>query len=209
MNAVDSKCTTRETASSTERGNRASITISGTKENIDAIRASLLGAAFVRVNDQGDVERHDRYQPLPDPIQDPATPVKWQLDWLKTSNPNRFDVAGVLPPDEWHSPGIIVSHLCGYGWSKSAYDYEVRKLQSWGFELMRSRRGDNGRFWELWWLPYLLAAQGDLKAFIDGLEKDVRGNWAHETRAIVGWLCRHASFGCLDVTVQRAAMVME
>lgn len=52
--------------------------------------------------------------------------------------------------------------MCGYGYTKDRYKVEVGKLESWGFECCRSRRGDNGKFWELWFLPYLRAAEGDL-----------------------------------------------
>jgi hypothetical protein len=100
------------------------------------------------------------------------------------------------------SPSFMISHLCGHYYTKEGYKREADKLESYGFSCMRSRRGENGRFWENWYLPGVWCAKGDLaeklKPIKDSNEK---------TQEAIRFLMRNVSFGSMDMTQQRAAMV--
>ena len=55
----------------------------------------------------------------------------------------------------------------------------------------------------MWFLPGAWAAEGDLKAHLEGISRD------KQVDAVVAFLCRHASFGTLDIMHQRAAMTID
>lgn len=75
--------------------------------------------------------------------------------------------------------------------------------------------GDDGKFWETWYLSGVWAAKGDLKGVVERrkLEGDKDQDRAvekrKETNGVISFLCRKVSFGQLDVVVQRAAMVID
>lgn len=104
-------------------------------------------------------------------------------------------------------PSITIQSLCGYNYTPENYKRTARLLEMWGFACCRSKRGDDGKFWELWWLSGDWAMRGSLRDFFGGLEKDL-DNDAKWTK-VVNWLCRHSSFGSLDICCQRAAMVLD
>lgn len=104
------------------------------------------------------------------------------------------------------SPSFIIQHLCGYHWTPGFYKSTAEKLESFGFECMRSRRGVDGKFWEVWFLPGLWVAEGDFSRYLKRLEKS---NEKTKLEKAIGYLCRNVSFGSLDVVAQRAAMVVE
>lgn len=186
-------------------GSESEITLRGTKEEIEAIQVALRGAAWFRQVD-GQVEKHEAYKPLFDPIEDPLTLEKWQLPRRGPATETMWNVKSYVSPQEGiHSPSFFVSHLCGYFWSKDGYTRNVTRLQSYGFECLRSRRDSNGRYWEVWMLPGIWAAEGDLKKMVDSV-KDFRSlPWDQQSRTVVLWLCKQVTFGTLDVAVQRAA----
>ena len=114
-----------------------------------------------------------------------------------------------------YSPAFMVSHLCGYNYSEEGYRRNAGLLESYGFSCMRSQRGEDGKFWETWYLPGAWAAEGELKIAVlrQGAQSThERGSLARqqeETSNVVSFLCANVSFGSLDVTAQRAAMTME
>jgi len=203
-----------------------SITISGTAAEMDLIRSMMTGAKWIGT-EGGKLWGADRLKPLPSPVDDPMLPPKWSIkvpvldqgtkkeiekamgasarDSVKTSINVRDDVE---PDEGWHYPGFIVQHLCGYNWSKANYRDQAQRLTNWGFECCRSRRGADGRFREVWYLPFASMATGRLKEVVDQVGSG-GGEWQELCKVIVKFLCENASFGTLDVTVQRAAMVIE
>ena len=110
--------------------------------------------------------------------------------------------------------GGAVRKLCGYNWSPENYASEAARLESFGFECLRSRRSERGTFWEHWVLPGVWAAKGRLKEEFDSWPKpacdanSVQQQKA-ETDAVVRWLAKNCSFGSLDVVVQRLSMTMD
>ena len=98
------------------------------------------------------------------------------------------------------------NNLCGYGYSPESYRANAERLESYGFQCLRSRRGPDACYWEIWYLPGLWSAQGNLKEVLDAQkeqrEKDL-------TKEAVSFLCHAVSFGTPNVTIQRAAMVLD
>jgi hypothetical protein len=177
-----------------------------TREEVETMQAFALGTCWVRVGDDGRLESRPRFEPLPPPEQDPAIPPKWitvedwtgQASWLA----NAVSALPDEPKPSYGHPAIIIQHLCGY--NRTPYEFEARKLQSYGFQCLRSRRGPDGRFWEIWYLCSLVCAKGGLKQAVAGItEREA------EIRTAIDYLCKHVSFGTLDVCYQRAAMVID
>lgn len=105
--------------------------------------------------------------------------------------------------ESWISPSLTIQHLCGYHYTKEAYKEYADVLERYGFACLRSRRGDDGRFHEHWFLPGLWCAKGTLKEKLARVEKDAQLDVAIE------FLCKTVQFGTLDVSLQRAAMVID
>lgn len=105
--------------------------------------------------------------------------------------------------ERYASPAIMIQHLCGYNWSQENYKHQAELLKSYGFEIMRSQRGEDGKYWEMWYLPGLWSAKGDLEIAIKSSRStSERGR----LRAATDFLGRHVQFGTLDVCIQRMAM---
>lgn len=184
-----------------------------TPEENEILQASFKGGHhWVRKGNDGRIEFVPSFKPLPGPTDDvsmmpfweparPEAPVQMQL----------FDQAEADRPYEDHyGASITIQHLCGYGFTAEKYKEEAELLESYGFECLRSRRGLSGQFWELWFLPGTWCAKGRLK---EAVEDHVRtanpSNEKSKTTAAVRFLQKNASFGTLEVSVQRLALVMD
>lgn len=197
----------RETGSSTPGNGRpgeASITISGPIEEIDAIRQMIAGMIWLAYKNPGDgkgkLEVSDRFKPLPSPIDDPHIPPQWQSEIGLGNIPAEWAprIRETIPKDYgWALPHYYMSHIFN---TKE----NIPKLQDWGFECMRSRRGADGKFWETWYLPGDWAAKGALREYIETLEHNM--HWEQKTKLICHWLAERIRFGTLDVSVQRMAL---
>ena len=173
------------------------------KGEAEVMEAFVLGTCWIRTTKEGRLESKPRFEELPAPGKDPKLPPSW----LPPEDLPPFLIAPVAPlPEEpdpkGHVPSLIVQHLLGYNAGK--YEVEALKLQAYGFECLRSRRGRNGKMWELWFLPSLSLAQGPLEDALHGAVETTE-----QIRVAVNFLCDNVSFGTLDVAYQRAAMVME
>jgi hypothetical protein len=122
----------------------------------------------------------------------------------------------IFDPDTRHdSPSFMVKHLCGYHYTHKGYLRNAQILESYGFVCMRSPRGNDGRFWETWYLPGAWAAKGKLKRMVENKQHEGDKKQDHavkkkdETKRVISFLCSNVSFGQLDVVVQRAAMIMD
>jgi hypothetical protein len=198
---------------SRQYGNRPSIELSNlTEKEADDIEAMTLGSCWLRVSEEGRIERLERFIQPPPPSEDPKYPPKWipLEDWSKHA-PFLCSPVPPLPEEprnEYDYPSITIHGLCGY--NNTPYDYEARKLQDFGFECLRSRRGQDGKFWELWYLSSTCCAKGELKEAIDAADKKgAKYREKAKITAAVDFLCRRVSFGALDVCYQRAAMVID
>ncbi len=181
---------------------RDSMTISGIlEEDQERVTACLqAGAYWIRVRD-GKLEIVESWEKLPDPINDEKMLPFWRKPTeAETTQLELFEMGMV---GEHDSPSISIQHLCGYDYSPENYRMQTEKLESYGFECLRSRRGLDGKYWEVWFLSGLWAAKGDLK------EKIGSHKGKNALKTATSFLGQHVSFGTLDVSVQRLAMVIE
>ena len=166
---------------------------------LPVVLGSLAGANWIRVVG-GELEYISSYKPLPDPIKDEDMLPFWRhpSPGEKESAHTLFDFDKL---EDHSSPGISISHLCGYYYTPESYQMYGERLQSYGFEIMRSRRGSDAKYWEKWWLPGLWCAEGDLAEAIGKEQNDKKA-----LKRAVDFLAKNISFGTLDVSVQRLAM---
>lgn len=164
----------------------------------DKMQGAVTGCQWFGVTD-GKPEFIPRYEPLPERKED-ETLLPFFSAGGQTYKAIDFTNVG-------HGfPSIIIQSLCGYNYTPANYKRAARLLETYGFVCCRSKRGDDGKFWELWWLPGDWAMRGALRDFYEGL-KDLANNakWAR----VIDWFCSHSSFGSLDLCCQRAAMIMD
>ncbi len=134
----------------------------------DALESALIGVRWLTTDGKGVVTTAEKFEDLPDPIREPLWGESWQQSKSCDGVVARYETPEIgKPPEGWCSPSIMVSHLVGYGLTKEAYLREARKFQSWGFCCMRSRRGNDGKYWEVWYLPGYWATAGDLREHYD------------------------------------------
>ncbi len=148
----------------------------------------------------GRLEASSRWEPLPAPARDeemmpfwqPSIPGHTQIELRNIEVPLGFSVS------------LMIQSLCGYDYSPENYRREAGKLEDFGFHCLRSRRGRDGHFWEIWYLPGLWSARGLLREAIGSIQEE-----SAKADAAIKFLCKHTSFGSLDVSWQRAAMVRD
>lgn len=98
---------------------------------------------------------------------------------------------------------IYIQSLCGYDYTDEKYQEEVAKLDSYGFIRLRSGVDENKNFIEIWYLPGIPFAKGDLRDILMGIvERDKeKTNWRLER--VLEFLRKNVRFGTLDVSVQK------
>lgn len=177
-----------------------------TEDERDKIEGMVRGCFWVTGVEKGELKFINTKEELPSPEKDDDMLPFWRKHQDGDGVQLKLKDLDVEEKDwgKHHSPSIFIQHLCGYNYTPDNYRYVAKQLQSYGFECMRSRRGSDGKFWEIWFLPGLWCAKGALEKAI----KD-KGNRESELGRAIDFLCRNSSFGALDVSVQRAAMTMD
>lgn len=178
------------------------INISGLTElEQERLEGALLGQWWV-TGAGGRLQFSPAREPAPAPTEDEMMP-QWRkpqdgdgTEQYQTELFGDMELTG-------RSSSILIQHLCGYSYTPEGYKANAEFLESCGFACMRSRRGDDGRYWEIWFLPGLWAARGRLKEAIYGKQE------AHQLRFALRFLRRHISFGTLDIVVQRLCQVLD
>ena len=164
-----------------------------TDEEMDLVEGMVCGQYFLTVNENGRLEAINRREELPSPIKD----VELLPFWRTIANGHAQLELFKVPIERYSLPDIIIRHLCGYHYSPENYVIQAERLESYGFECLRSRRGRDGRFDEAWMLHSLWSAKGDLATAISE-KKDYK--------VAISFLCNNVIFGTLDIAFQRAAM---
>lgn len=181
-------------------GDDGGISLKGfSPENLEKMLAAMTsGAYFVRV-EKGELVAVPIWEKLPDPIEDKTMAPFWRKP---ETNINPVDYEeNYLSKEKFSSASISIQHLCGHNYSENGYKNEAQKLESYGFECMRSRRSTDGEFWEIWFLPGLWFAKGYLGKRLKKItDEEKRLEIALEI------LRQSVSFGTLDVSVQRLGM---
>lgn len=199
-------------------GPDGTFTLTGlSRVEIDAMQGAILGANWIRVKD-GRMAFAHAYEESPKPEKDPDIGPYWpHTGWGKAGAKRRMDHK--VEKFRTEGPGFSEAglHLCHIGagnQDEDAYAANAERLERWGFECLRSRRGSEGRFWEVWYLPSLFFAEGELAEAIAKVEKKSgEPGYPHDKEynqrrldAAVSFLCRNANFGTLDAFIQRAAL---
>lgn len=158
------------------------------------------GSCWVRIKD-GELEIVNSWEPTPDPVADEETLPFWR----KATEIERaqLQLIEMEPLGDHTFPSISIQSLCGYYYSPENYQVQAGKLKSYGFECLRSQRRTDGRFCEIWHLSDLIFAEGELK------EKVGRHKGKNALKVAVSFLAQNVSFGTLDVSIQRLAMVID
>lgn len=163
------------------------ITLHGTADEIEAVDRMLKGAAWV-CNREGKLQVHAAFDEPPPPTSDPATSDQWPTDERiaklgcvrrRKSGMQRFSI-------DYRS--IYVHHICGYS-GAGVYADRADALERVGFSCLRSRRGSDGKFWEVWYLPGASFAEGALKGA--------------SSEKILEWVPRHISPGVIEFAGER------
>lgn len=188
------------------------ITLEGTKDEIDAIESMLMGATFAgtAADRSSQVVKIDRHFP-PDLSPDPEThrhfpplmkagKIKargyWDRQFDFMSTPVRDGGCPVNLKDiSEFGIGIYVQHLQGYGCEPEALKRKIDYMNSIGFACMRSPRGEDGKYWEAWYLPGDWAAQGEMKD--------------QKLHAILCAVIRNVCPGSIDLVQQHCALTID
>lgn len=180
-----------------------------------ALESALIGANWVRIHD-GRLAVAHAYEQSPELENDPECGPFFATYGPQSKQQTSRNIKKIKFRDpEFAEPGIHISALGAGQRHKDAYESNVLRLESWGFECLRSRRGENGKFWEIWYLPSLLFAEGELAKAIAEVKSTKANNWGdveyHNNRleAAIRFLCKNANFGSLDAFIQRAALTYD
>jgi hypothetical protein len=174
-----------------------SISLVGTPDEIEKMRKMMLGTAWMTVT-EGVVKVSESFKEAPEPVSDPMIPPHWQTSFGSLPAAHAPALMNHVPEDMtmWGSPSFFLRHLI--------HTRDVETVQSWGFEVMRSRRGEDGKFWEVWYLPGDWAAKNDLKKFIETIPRTT--DWENKSMKIIHWIAERVIFGSYDVVIQRMAL---
>jgi hypothetical protein len=169
-----------------------------TPKEITKMEGVLSGCDWVSA-DGGRLRFSPRCKPLPEPVDDEEMIASWPVT-------GRLGNERIVQLEFWTSeelgilsyPSITINYLCGYSHSPEKYKWQAETLESFGFECLRSRRGEDGKFSEAWVLSSLIFAKGELKEYLDECpEGEVLIDRA------TSFLSHCVSFGTLDVSVKR------
>lgn len=173
---------------------------------VDALYGAFTtGMNYVRLGEDGHVEYLSVYEPFPSPIHDEAQQPFWQPAGEEVDVQMELETLGRNEQSyEHNSPSLIIKSLCGYNYTPENYVKEAGQLVEYGFMQLRSERNEHtGQYLEMWYLPGLWCAKGELKMSLFSGEK-LSGD-AKVKRAL-DFLRKNCQFGTLDISVQRLAM---
>lgn len=147
------------------------ITVLATTTQIKKLRRALLGDAWIRVSN-GKILVLPAHKP-PLPLEDETMEGFFPSE--KSKEP-KYKQTLLFPDSVAGKDGasIYVSSLVGYG-DPSYYKAKLKSLEDAGFVCLRSRRDQDGKYWEIWYLGSPIFAKGEIK-----------GKSVEEIRS---WLC--------------------
>lgn len=186
-------------------GHDGQISLKGfSQEDLEKMEGCILGGhSWMRVVD-GEPRFVKSYKPLPDPIEDKHMLPFWrQSTEEEEKHPINHELFNHESFGDYESPSILIRYLCPRNYSSERYLQVAERLESFGFQCMRSRRGDDGKYWEIWFLPGLFMAKGELKELVSG-----NADYKDKLKKVLEFIRtdRSVYFGTLDVSVQRLAI---
>ena len=193
---------------STQSHRGCSLTIENlTYQELDLIKGMLQGRLWATTVD-GRLNHRWNLEDLPPQTEDVDMLPFWRKaspEELAGQTDFEFNEDFKMPPGA--SPSLIVSGICGYNYTPEAYVRQAAWLTELGFVGMRSRRDEAGKYSEHWILQSFYTAKGPLKEFTDSFEKGLDNT--EKLERVTRWLCKKCSFGSLDVSWQRCAIVAD
>ena len=87
---------------------------------------------------------------------------------------------------------IYIQHISGYGGN---YEEKKEKLKKHGFSCLRSLRGSDGLYWEIWYLCSKWAFKGHLKE--------------NSTKEILDWVITEIKPGQIEISGKKWALSFE
>ncbi len=156
----------RITGTSGGRHEKPTVTIEfENKEEFEAFERAYTGCAWIRMN-MGSMETCPAFETYPEAKPNPELPFfgdgAFDFHYIDT----------VFRKELRNNPSFFVQGLAPYG--SGSYDKAAKQLTEAGFELLRSKRGRDGKRWEVWYLPGEWSAKGPIEG--------------KKTRQILSWL---------------------
>lgn len=185
------------------------ITFSGLIEKeSDELVAMLAGLSWIMIQD-GRLVSHQKHLPLPSPTEDEKMLPFWRKHSILEDG---YMQEEIFDPERLQRPyavSIYISSLCAHNYTPENYQQESEKLERWGFVCMRSQRGENGKFWEVWCLPGTWMAKEELQGVVQGAKIQIPFDKKEKEvlKQALEFLRRNVQFGSLDVSIQRLCMV--
>lgn len=128
--------------SETHNGEKSSITIEGTKEETQILARSLVGTTWFSVH-EGKAVGESCFRPLPRKKPDPLLFQHFTEGdvYLRVVHQKKTE----------NDCAYFVQHIAGY--EPDSYEKKSESMQAAGFDVLRSKRGKDGLYWEIWYLP--------------------------------------------------------
>lgn len=149
------------------------IHLAGSQNEVELIEAMLAGVCFV-TQVGNELVRHEKHCPV-DLTPDPETAHYWppavrpgeakvpviqsQLPFTATEFKPGVEQS-IVQCDET-GMSIYVQGLSGYGCDN--LEERERRMREMGFVPLRSPRGNDGKYWEIWYLCSAICAEGSMK----------------------------------------------
>lgn len=165
-------------------------------EEVDAFYALSIGNCYVAVVD-GRIRTWQMYETPPTPKADPIIGPHWNK-----APGNEIKVGAVPTGEGWHTPTIYVHH--------PQNEKAVETLESYGAICLRSRRLEEGKYWETYVL-HTWRLTGRLKEHVDELEKKLGSklSWSARAEVIARYVAKTAQSGSVDIVIQRWALTCD
>ena len=122
------------------------------EEELAALEGMSHSTKWVRIID-GKLEVCEAYKPTP--VEDPHL----EFHFPAANNPVLHHTH---PSKDRLTGAIYVQHILGYR-TDISYKDQAKLLEKAGFECLRSRRGDDGLTWEIWYLASPFLGEGPIK----------------------------------------------
>jgi hypothetical protein len=141
---------------------RENITIEGlSKDDFEKVMGSIeCGAHWIRVKDRR-LEAIAFHAELPKPADDVELRPFWP-DPKVSKQGRQLKLFDDGEKHDYSYASITLDAFCPFNRDTDFYARAAEQAESYGFVCLRSRRGKDGRFWEIWYLPSLSSAQGNL-----------------------------------------------
>lgn len=179
-----------------------SITLTGlSPESIELVQGAVLGANYISFKDKKLISV-PAWKELPSPTEDKEMIPFWRTATVEEKSELKVSEINFEPLSEHSGPAVTISNLGGPNESPEKYQQYAKMLESYGFDCLRSRRGLDAKYWELWYLPCLSSAKGDLE---DSFRGKMLTKNTEKIKHVKNFLSKKIVFGTLNISVEKMA----